>query len=158
MKSLAIPFAKPERSGRTALIGLALLTTLVATTARAGDAHGDTDRQDTRFTREVQIVPLGRAGSYQVFPQDPDVARVVSLGGTCRRCELSGRNLSGATFTAATFIDATLVETNLRGSELVGSNFSRADFTRADLRGATLVAANFTGAVFTDARMDGIEG
>ena len=65
-------------------------------------------------------------------------ARMVSLGGSCNRCELSGRNLSGATFTGATFTSATLVGANLRGAELVGSNFSGSDFTRADLRGAEM--------------------
>src|SRR3989338_7082039 len=55
--------------------------------------------------------------------QDRDVARSVSLGGSCNRCELSGRNLSGATFTGASFMNATLVGANLRGAEMVGSNF-----------------------------------
>ena len=76
------------------------------------------------------------------YAQDPDVARTVSLGGSCVRCELSGRDLSGATFISATFTGSTLVGANLRGAELVGSNFSGADFSRADLRGATLVGAN----------------
>ena len=109
MKSLVIPFAKPEPSGRTALVGLALLTALVATTARAGDTDAHTGRQESRFSRQIQDVLPVQDGTFQIYPQDPDVARVVSLGGTCHRCELSGRNLSGATFTAATFIGATLV-------------------------------------------------
>ena len=48
--------------------------------------------------------------------QDRDVARSVSLGGSCNRCELSGRNLSGATFTGASFANATLIGSNLRGA------------------------------------------
>ena len=52
--------------------------------------------------------------------QDRDVARSVSLGGSCNRCELSGRNLSGATFTGASFMNATLVGANLRGADLTG--------------------------------------
>ena len=43
----------------------------------------------------------------ELLLQDRDVARSVSLGGSCNRCELSGRNLTGATFTGATFISAT---------------------------------------------------
>jgi len=63
--------------------------------------------------------------------QDRDVTRMISLGGSCNRCELSGRNLAGATFTGATFTSATLVGADLRGAELVGSNFSASDFSRA---------------------------
>ena len=36
----------------------------------------------------------------ELLLQDRDVARSVSLGGSCNRCELSGRNLTGATFTS----------------------------------------------------------
>ena len=67
--------------------------------------------------------------------QDRDVARMVSLGGSCNRCELSGRDLTGAAFHGATFLNATLVGSDLRGAELVGSNFSGSDFSRADLDG-----------------------
>ena len=63
--------------------------------------------------------------------QDRDVARMVSLGGSCNRCELSGRDLSGATFTGASFTNATLVGATLRGAELLGSNFAGSDFSRA---------------------------
>jgi hypothetical protein len=35
--------------------------------------------------------------------QEGGVSRMVTLGGSCNRCELSGRKLSGATFTGATF-------------------------------------------------------
>ena len=63
------------------------------------------------------------------WTQDRDVARMVSLGGSCTRCELSGRDLSGATLTGANFAYATLVGANLRGAELVGSNFVGADFS-----------------------------
>jgi hypothetical protein len=89
--------------------------------------------------------------------QDRDVARMVSLGGSCNRCELSGRNLSGATFTGATFLNATMVGTNLRGAELVGSNFSHSDFSRADLRGVEIVGATFANANFTGAALQGAE-
>ena len=52
--------------------------------------------------------------------QDRDVARMVSLGGSCNRCELSGRDLSGAAFHGANFMNATLVGAELRGAELIG--------------------------------------
>ena len=73
--------------------------------------------------------------------QDRDVARMVSLGGSCSRCELSGRDLTGAAFTGASFLNATLVGANLRGAELVGSNFSGATLTGTNLSGATLLRA-----------------
>ena len=46
------------------------------------------------------LAPSAFAG-VEMTVQDRDVARSVSLGGSCNRCELSGRNLSGATFTGA---------------------------------------------------------
>ena len=46
------------------------------------------------------------AAEVQFSFQDRDIARMVSLGGSCNGCELSGRNLSGATFTGAARIAA----------------------------------------------------
>ena len=69
------------------------------------------------------LAALGMAGAAapatagDIIPQfgwqDRDSQRSVSLGGSCNRCELSGRDLSGATFTAATFTSATFVGANL---------------------------------------------
>ncbi|MGZ9101243.1 MAG: pentapeptide repeat-containing protein, partial [Brevundimonas sp.] len=61
------------------------------------------------------VAALASAGSasaeiqFQLGLQDRDVARMVSLGGSCNRCELSGRDLTGAAFTGAVFTNATLV-------------------------------------------------
>ena len=74
--------------------------------------------------------------------QDRDVARTVSLGGSCNGCELSGRNLTGASFSGASFVNATFVGSDLRGVEMMGSNFTGADFTRANLHGVEILAAN----------------
>ena len=97
------------------------------------------------------------AAEVSLLIQDRDVTRMISLGGSCHRCELSGRNLAGATFTGASFISATLVGADLRGAELVGSNFSFSDFSRANMTGAALQGSNFSAAVFRDVNMSGAE-
>ena len=45
---------------------------------------------------------------------DKAVAKMVSFGGSCERCELSGRQLSGARFIGADFTEAALVGSDLR--------------------------------------------
>ena len=83
---------------------------------------------------------------------DRDVARLVSFGGMCVNCELSGRKLTGAKFTGANFDRAVLIGADLRGAAFYGSNFSGADLTRARLRGVRLRGADLRGA-----RLDGCD-
>ena len=80
---------------------------------------------------------------------DREATKVISFGGSCARCELSGRKLIGATFQGANFEGATLVGADLRGAQLIGSNFSSSDFSRADLRNAQLTGSMFTLVNFT---------
>ncbi|HQR91010.1 MAG TPA: pentapeptide repeat-containing protein, partial [Caulobacter sp.] len=69
------------------------------------------------------------AGQAQASPGDKDVARMVSFGGMCVSCELSGRKLTGAKFAGANFDRAVLIGADLRGAAFYGSNFSGADLT-----------------------------
>ena len=72
----------------------------------------------------VAAVTLGAASSAlaggQYAFQDRDVSRVISIGGACERCELSGRRLTGANFIGANFSQATLVGSDLRGTTITG--------------------------------------
>ena len=99
----------------------------------------------------------GALAEVQIQIQDRDVSRVISISGSCGRCELSGRRLTGANFVGANFTQAMLVGSDLRGATIVGSNFSESDLSRADLRGAELVGSLFTRAILARARMDGVE-
>ena len=40
---------------------------------------------------------------------DKDVARMVSFGGACPKCELSGRKLAGAQFVGANFAKSAMI-------------------------------------------------
>ena len=63
---------------------------------------------------------------------DKEVPRQNTFGGSCVKCELSGRNLSGAKIIGANFSGAALVGANLREATFHGSVFSDADLSRAD--------------------------
>ena len=75
----------------------------------------------------------GLAAPAWALTPDRDVAKMVSFGGVCVGCELSGRRLTGATFMGAKFDRSTLVGADLRGASFHGSSFVGADFTRADV-------------------------
>src|SRR3712207_9360448 len=92
------------------------------------------------------------AGAAQATVPDQarEVSRSMSLGGSCKKCEFSGRSMTNATFTGGNFTGASLVGADLRGAKMHGVRFPGADFTRADLRGAATLGSVFSGAIFTD--------
>src|SRR5579859_1673601 len=85
--------------------------------------------------------------------EDVVVPRIVSLGGSCVKCDLSNRKLVGARFVAGNFQRASLVGSDLRGAMFMASNFSGADFSLAPLRGAGRQGGIFRGGVFAGASM-----
>jgi uncharacterized protein YjbI with pentapeptide repeats len=85
-----------------------------------------------------------------------DTARLLSFGGMCLNCELSGRKLPEAKFMGANFAGATMVGSDLHGASFFGSNFSGADLAKADLHGAILFGSDFTSTDFTDANLSGV--
>src|ERR1700676_888176 len=87
-----------------------------------------------------------------------DTARLLSFGGMCVNCELSGRKLPEAKFIGANFAGASMVGSDLHGATFFGSNFNGADLAKADLHGATLFGSDFTGTDFTDANLAGVHG
>ena len=114
----------------------------------------------SRLTRRLPVLAALLATALAAVPGmasanmgDKDVARMVSFGGACAKCELSGRKLAGAQFVGANFAQAALVGSDLRDARFLGANFSGADLSRADLTDAQMVGANFTTAVLTDARL-----
>src|SRR5512139_3276744 len=74
---------------------------------------------------------------------DKSVARSTSFGGSCPKCELSGRRLTGARFVAADFREAAMVGSDLREAQFIGSNFVSANLSKADLTEAEIVGSNF---------------
>jgi len=88
---------------------------------------------------------------------DKEISRQVSFGGSCVKCELSGRNLSGARIIGANFSGATLVGAILRDAKFHASVFAGADLTKADLSDAAMTGANFSGANLTSARLRSTE-
>ena len=87
-----------------------------------------------------------------------DTARLLSFGGMCLNCELSGRKLPEAKFIGANFSGASMVGSDLHGSAFFGSNFAGADLAKADLHGATLFSSDFTNTDFTEANLAGVHG
>src|SRR5580698_7807647 len=87
-----------------------------------------------------------------------DTARLLSFGGMCVNCELSGRKLPEAKFIGANFSGATMVGSDLHGAAFFGSNFNGADLAKADLHGATLFGSDFTNTDFTEANLSGVRG
>ena len=101
----------------------------------------------TRFAiafSSLVLASLALVGQAQAMVDDRDVARLVSFGGSCGKCDLSGRKLTGTRFTGAAFADAVFVGSDLRGSTFMGSNFQRVHMTGADLqpKGQSPLAAN----------------
>src|SRR4051812_37131844 len=84
---------------------------------------------------------------------EKEVPRHNSFGGSCPKCELSGRRLAGAQFIAADFSGAALVGSDLREARFMASNFSGADMSRADLTDSELMGAVFRGANLSHARL-----
>jgi uncharacterized protein YjbI with pentapeptide repeats len=64
----------------------------------------------------LTLALAGLVGQAQASTEDKDVARLVSFGGMCVSCELSGRKLTGAKFTGANFAKAVLIGSDLRGA------------------------------------------
>jgi uncharacterized protein YjbI with pentapeptide repeats len=87
-----------------------------------------------------------------------DTARLLSFGGMCLNCELSGRKLPEAKFMGANFAGASMVGSDLHGASFFGSNFSGADLAKADLHGAILFGSDFTNTDFSDANLSGVRG
>jgi uncharacterized protein YjbI with pentapeptide repeats len=87
-----------------------------------------------------------------------DTARLLSFGGMCLNCELSGRKLPDAKFMGANFSGASMVGSDLHGASFFGSNFSGADLSKADLHGAVLFGSDFTNTDFTEANLSGVRG
>ena len=87
-----------------------------------------------------------------------DTARLLSFGGMCVNCELSGRKLPEAKFIGANFAGASMVGSDLHGASFFGSNFNGADLAKADLHGATLFGSDFTNTDFTEANLSGVRG
>ena len=117
-----------------------------------------------RLTRSLPVLSALLAAALVAVPGlacanmgDKDVARMVSFGGACAKCELSGRKLAGAQFVGANFAQAALVGSDLRDARFLGANFSGADLSRADLSDAQMVGANFHGAVLAEARLRDVE-
>src|SRR5215472_1845123 len=98
------------------------------------------------------------ASQADALDQGGDTMRLLSFGGMCVNCELSGRKLPDARFLGANFMGATFVGSDMRGASFFGSNFANADLTRADLRGANLFGSDFMNANFTDANVAGVTG
>ena len=88
---------------------------------------------------------------------DKEVAKLVSFGGACAKCELSGRKLTGAQFNGANFAGAALVGSDLREARFYGANFTGADLSRADLSDSEMIGANFGSANLSDAKLRDVE-
>ena len=86
---------------------------------------------------------------------EKEIPRQVSFGGSCVKCELSGRNLSGARIVGANFSGANMMGANLRDAKFHASNFAGADLTKADLSDSAMSGANFSGANLTGADATG---
>ena len=87
---------------------------------------------------------------------DADVARTMSFGGSCVKCDFTGRKFTGANFVGSQFAKAILVSADLRGANIISSNFTGADFRGADLRSAEAFQSIFIKADFSGAKMDGL--
>ena len=122
---------------------------------------------------------LGLATSARALDGGPDVPRMVSFGGTCRNCELSGRKLTGAKFVGANFSGASLTGCDLRARHSPDrismariwrkrtsaappwrardllANFADASLAGLEARGVEFTNANFNRAVFIDAELEG---
>ena len=111
--------------------------------------HRDTDLSPSAFLSRTtlalslsSLLALMAVGRAYALEEDRDVPRMVSFGGSCANCELSGRKLTGARFMGANFAGAALVGSDLRGASFFGSNFSGAEMdhavglTQGQLRGA----------------------
>jgi hypothetical protein len=83
-----------------------------------------------------------------------DIPRMVSFGGACVGCDLSGRQLSGARFQGADFSGSVLIGADLRDASLTGADFSRSDLSSSDLTGADITGADFEGARLREVRLD----
>jgi uncharacterized protein YjbI with pentapeptide repeats len=127
-------FSQLRRSATALLsrISLALCTASFGTTLAATQALAATDGEDT--------------------------ARLLSFGGMCLNCELSGRKLPQAKFIGANFAGAAMVGSDLHGAAFFGSNFNGADLAKADLHDATLFGSDFTNTDFTEANLAGVRG
>ena len=88
--------------------------------------------------------------------QEGGASRSITLGGSCNRCELSGRNLSGATLTYANLGGADLRGVKLEGANLGGANLGGADLRGVKPEGANLRGANLGGADLTSSRLAGV--
>jgi len=86
---------------------------------------------------------------------DKVVARVVTFGGACEKCDLSGRRMSGARILGANFSGAALVGSDMRSVRVLGANFSGADLSRADLTDSEMIGSNFSNANLSSARLGG---
>ena len=62
---------------------------------------------------------------------DKDIPRLVSFGGACAKCDLSGRRLTNARFSGANFAGASLVNADLRGASFIHSSFQGARLMNA---------------------------
>ena len=99
---------------------------------------------------------LGAASAAHAI--DKDVARRVALGGSCQRCQFSGRQLVGARFFGSDFDHSALVGTDLRRPGTAAAADILRRFTRANLQGATVQGSDFEGSAFNNAAMSGLEG
>ena len=98
------------------------------------------------------VAPMA-AQALTVVPER-DIPRMVSFGGACVRCDLSGRQLSGARFLGADFSGSVLIGADLRDASMTGADFSRSDLSRSDLTGANITGADFEGARLREVRLD----
>jgi hypothetical protein len=98
------------------------------------------------------VAPMA-AQALTVVPER-DIPRMVSFGGACVGCDLSGRQLSGARFQGADFSESILIGADLRDASLRGADFSRSDLSSSDLTGADITGADFEGARLRAVRLD----